>query len=704
MESNHLTTRTYTAHTCELLVSRQAAKPPANSPQQSAHPVDFTLHLDRSELGESDRVTLQGQPRQLDYLHQIVSNYIAELVANFPLPSPHPPQPPSPATGSPQIDPVEPPQAASPPDRPSARSGIIKNLPGLRSSLPQFVPPSQPDPQPSSELKPSISSLLGHGQTSPGAHATLPHLIAAGDRHLEHHFHLGTLSNSSDSAVLTLSAIQLFDLAAVLDEYAADPSLIRSNSLGRDNIPFSNDREDRPDTSRSGLPNVPNRPIDASPSEVYYRTRRSRPSFMSGLPWAIAAAVLVGVPFLLLDPNANPLKDAFSKLKMPDAGIKKAATTTGKNQKETTTSNSSDATTAPLPTPWQSQAVTPPPTAVKPTSPSGTAQAPSKIGTASLPGSTSSNLPTTTLPGTKESSIAPNPLATSQVPADLNNSSVSGNGLPTTNSTTKSANNSTTKSAKPTGVAVPSASPSATAERKKIVVGQLPVDGDNSGKMSVSKQPIAIPPTSVTNPAGNTTVPFDFPTGTPQSSNSDTPTPTKPNKTAIKVKPTPTVNTTNSQPANSNGNGVNSSPKVDPITPVVKNPNLIDPNQNSNEGSGEPQTATVVPDRPLQSNSGADVDAANNPSLEETKRYFQGKWKANPAQPNALQYVLNISGKSGIVRSVSPQGEAATTYLQQTKLIKPGQKLVSPVAAGNSDRKIRVLLQPDGGVDTFIEP
>jgi hypothetical protein len=698
---NHLTTRTYTADTCELIVSRQDTKPPANSPHQSAHPVDFTLHLDRSELGEGDRVTLQGQPRQLEYLHQIVSNYVAELVAKFPLPATHPPQSPSPATELPQIDPVEPPPAAAPPHRSSARSGIIKNLPGLRSSLPQSVPPSQPDPQSPSELKPSISSLLGQGQTSPGAQATtLPYLIAAGDRHLEHHFHLGTLSNSSDGAVLTLSAIQLFDLAAVLDEYTADPSLVRPDPLSRASIPVSNDRPSNQDTSRSGLPNVPNRYTEAAPSEVYYRTKRSRPSFMSGLPWAIAAAALVCVPLLLLDPNANPFKDALSKLKMPDLGNKKAATTTGKNQKETTTSTSSDPT-ATLPTPWQSQAIAPPPTVTKPTtSPSSTAQDPSKIGTGSLPGSTSNKsatvLPTTSPSGTKESTIAPNPLASSQVPTDLKNGSDSSNGWPTTNSTTKSTT--------PTGATVPTASPSSTTERKKIVIGQLPVDSDNAGKMSVSKQPIAIPPPSVANPAGNTTVPFDFPTGTPQSSNSATTTPTKPKKTVSKVKPTPTANNANSQPANSTGNGVNSSPKVDPITPVVKNPNLIDPNQNNNEGSSEPQTATVVPDRPLQSNSGADIDTANNPSLEETKRYFQGKWKANPAQPNALQYVLQISGKSGVVRSVSPQGEAATTYLQQTKLIKPGQKLVSPVAAGNSDRKIRVLLQPDGGVDTFIEP
>jgi hypothetical protein len=66
--------------------------------------------------------------------------------------------------------------------------------------------------------------------------------------------------------------------------------------------------------------------------------------------------------------------------------------------------------------------------------------------------------------------------------------------------------------------------------------------------------------------------------------------------------------------------------------------------------------------------------------------------------------VIQVSGKNGIVKGIEPQGEAATSYLQQSKFIKPGQKLLSPAAAGSTDQKIRVLLQPDGNVDTFIEP
>ena len=147
-------------------------------------------------------------------------------------------------------------------------------------------------------------------------------------------------------------------------------------------------------------------------------------------------------------------------------------------------------------------------------------------------------------------------------------------------------------------------------------------------------------------------------------------------------------------------------PTFEPFTPVPTNPNIVNPEPQSGGDLMESQNLPVIPNRTIQSNASgtSGTDPNDTPSLQETKRYFQDKWKADPNQSNPLQYVLQVSGKTGIVRSVSPQGEAATTYLQQSKLIKPGQKLVSPAAAGTSDQKIRVLLQPDGNVDTFLEP
>ena len=94
MESNHLTTRTYTALTCKLIVSTTSNPSGLGSqgfdgeatPKHQQTPVDFTLQLDRSDCGDSEDITLQGNLLQLNLLQQVVSKYITELVAKFPLP------------------------------------------------------------------------------------------------------------------------------------------------------------------------------------------------------------------------------------------------------------------------------------------------------------------------------------------------------------------------------------------------------------------------------------------------------------------------------------------------------------------------------------------------------------------------------------------------------------------------------------------
>jgi Domain of unknown function (DUF4335) len=344
MESNHLTTRTYTAPTCTLIVSSKVAQRARNS-EQLANPVDFILDLERSELGDLDRVTLQGQPQQLDALHQSVNKYVAELVAKFP----------SPTTDRPNsvldradeaIDSIQlpPRDRLDPRDDRSSRSGIIRNLPGLRSSLPQSPTTSADSPK-FDAAKPSISNLLGRWRkpNRPDSRAvnsepnavvepvisiedrsdlppTTPYLTGASERSLDHHLYLGSLATPTSTDKLTLSAIQLFDLAAVLDEYAAEHvSTDRPNVLSRAAL---HERTDRPhttgsiDSARSHLPNLPRIPT-AQTTEVgqaYYRAPRLRSaSFMSGVPWAVAAALAVGVPLLLLDPNPSRMLLVKSK-------------------------------------------------------------------------------------------------------------------------------------------------------------------------------------------------------------------------------------------------------------------------------------------------------------------------------------------------------------------------------------------------------
>jgi Domain of unknown function (DUF4335) len=797
MESNNLTTRTYTAPTCTLIVASKDKQQSRLNRRHQTNPVDFILHLDdpdRSEL--VDCITLQGEPPQLDCLQQAVSKYIAELVAKFPLPTA-----PNNSTSS---EPAQP-QAAELDDAsisnqlypnreiPSTRSGLMKNLPGLRNSVPQSIPGSNTTPQSNPGEKPSISAFfLGRwnkhkdtdrevGQQNLTVSTTVPNLLATpiavsdrspttsyltgSERSLDHHLHLGNLATIASGEVLTLSAIQLFDLATVLDEYVAGtvaaPAKVQQHvTLNKSSIPENSNRTAPVEvtaTPLSQLPNLPRIPATSTNSQVYYQTRSSRSSsFISAIPWAVAAAVTVGVPLLLLDPNPNPVKDIASKVKIPDGAKKSVTALLPKEQASKPDRASNTPATWPtspiasvpsptLPAPWQAQPVKPPVTPQTSDTGVQTPQLGSKIGIAPLPaaivGTPSGNLPTTNIstggnakPGLvssilprngAQSGVAPNPLNSSASPSVLQGID-SMTGLPTDRATSTTIPKSitaapTSKYPLPsttaprgqlsTGVGVSQQEKlrrtaavkvnpkgKSTIDESNLIPSSSPI---NPGTISISRQPILTPPADLPaipmNAPSIQKMPLN-PIGIDGSSRVRVTKPkAKPTAVASKPKPKPVVRPTGIQ--------ATPQPAFEPFTPVPRNPNLINPEEITPEAA-QPQNPPVIPNQPLQSNNGAGfgADPADSPSLQETKRYFQGKWKANPTQPNSLQYVVQVNGKSGTVRSVSPQGEAATNYLQQTKFIKPGQKLISPAAAGTSDQKIRVLLEPDGNVDTFSEP
>ncbi|PSB58997.1 DUF4335 domain-containing protein [Chamaesiphon polymorphus] len=729
MESNNLTTRTYTAPTCALIVSTKAEPRPN---RHSVVPMDFILHLEDPDRSETERITLHGQAQQLDRLQQVVNKYISELVAQFPLPgakrivaidpestdrdssTPHP----DPAAGTPNsvhLNPQLDPRAA--------RSGILKNLPGLQKDQSSAPPPvSRADDRsiidkllgrrPKPNLDASSVRPISDGRVTPAAGSQSaidqPYLTGVSDessggevrqRSLDHQLHLGNLATPASGATIVLSAIQLFDLATVLDEYASEklavsPPAPTNRVFDRVSIPVNSEQpiDLEAVVTRSRLPNLPLVSSDPEAEATYYRTRRPRSSWMSALPWVVGATMAMAGGIYIIDPNFKPFQDIASMMKSPSpSGAKKSTPVKPAGELAQTPTTAATTTIAPtttgtLPTPWQQQPVQPPQVTTPSNSSPNAAQTPSKIGVAPLPDALATQPGQTTpnpfgTPGTTQQSaasilssnggqsatgIAPNPLNATQPPA------------------------ATTK---PTPGNVKTTNPASkpkTPTKATTAGAQLPTELTSPGKLSVSKQPMPIPPSNapaIVNPPFKS-VPFDAPTAVPNRIDPATRTPAPKKSAAQAAKPTPSAVLT---PSSSS----------EPFTPVPRNPNLIDPNQ-PNSATPDLQNPPVVPNKPLQSNAGGIEPEV--PLLQESRRYIQGKWKAGNNQPNALQYVLQVNGKSGVVRTIDPQGEAASAYLRETKFIKPGQKLVSPAAAGSSDQKIRVLLQPDGNVDTFIEP
>ncbi len=770
MESNHLTTRTYTALTCKLIVSTTSTPaglvalvsegevgPDRQHESQPQPTADFTLQLDRSDCGDSEDITLHGNFPQLNLLQQVVSSYITELVAKFPLPDL------SDKIGSDSIPSATISGEAAlgsqtlgehsgsaddsrldPNNHLPTQSGLMNNLPGLRNISAQSIGSGDTDDRSNSSAPSGISKLFGGWNKSSGKKSnktkrkhtplgadagvksgfgqrevedlaaaragnlqspTTPYLTGT-ERSLDRQLHLGDLANSSSGDTITLTPIQLFDLSTVLDEHAATEVVTkqeRSVTLSQANIPsYGHNRSidvDATTVSLSRLPNLPRAATGATgsqTSQVFNRTRtpsrsRSSVSWLSVVPWAAAAAVAVGVPYLLFDSKPNPLKDATSKVKMPDLAVVKKTVTAAMAPPIV----DPEPTTATTPKQWNEQPVEAPTTKLTPTAPSTQqptnpnntsintgiqpTQANSQIGIAPLPSTLEgkpSPTPANTIPAqntrsgilstlprsSAQSGIAPNPLSAGRSPLDANSTS---------------SNRSLRSAAKPgLNPAMPSIAGSATPPTGGPSSKLSP--GIESGTVSVSTQPILLPSDLPGIGIGSANS-APMPVGSTRAGS-------KPPK---KANPAAAAKNAKSSSGIPTGVGVVPQPLFEQGTPVPANPNFIDPVQ---------QTGGADADRNLP--NGLPFES---PAIQATKSYFQSKWKPSSNQQDPLQYVVQISGKSGLVLSISAQGAAATAYLNQSKIIKAGQKLVSPAADG-TDQKIRVVLQPDGNVDSFMEP
>jgi hypothetical protein len=85
--------------------------------------------------------------------------------------------------------------------------------------------------------------------------------------------------------------------------------------------------------------------------------------------------------------------------------------------------------------------------------------------------------------------------------------------------------------------------------------------------------------------------------------------------------------------------------------------------------------------------------------VEQVQQYFKTRWQPPTDLKETLQYNLSISN-SGSLLSISPVGKTSATYLDRTNMPLLNESFVSPSNGGGST-KIRLVLNPDGTVQTF---
>lgn len=89
------------------------------------------------------------------------------------------------------------------------------------------------------------------------------------------------------------------------------------------------------------------------------------------------------------------------------------------------------------------------------------------------------------------------------------------------------------------------------------------------------------------------------------------------------------------------------------------------------------------------------------PQVAEARSYFQQHWQPPEELKETLEYSLQLDAKGSIQRII-PLGQAAGDYIDRTNMPLIGEPFVSAVAEGKNPR-IRVVLRPNGKVQTFLE-
>jgi hypothetical protein len=89
------------------------------------------------------------------------------------------------------------------------------------------------------------------------------------------------------------------------------------------------------------------------------------------------------------------------------------------------------------------------------------------------------------------------------------------------------------------------------------------------------------------------------------------------------------------------------------------------------------------------------------PQVSEVRNYFQNIWYPPKNLKRTLQYSLKLNS-DGSLQTITPVGQPAVNRQKQLDFPEIGKPFVSPLESGKTP-KIRLVLQPDGSVQAFLE-
>lgn len=228
------------------------------------------------------------------------------------------------------------------------------------------------------------------------------------------------------------------------------------------------------------------------------------------------------------------------------------------------------------------------------------------------------------------------------------------------------------------------------------------------------------PPTGSTVPLPNTTLaPIPVPNSIPASPTAPTaansaaaPTsqPTAPQ--TLVINPELQRGVSNSRQATPNQNPSSAQSGAASSVPVIPIPSpsaqINSPNAGSQAAAQASRGATAAPQQQAATGGRSPAPAPPDPAVidninqvAEARQFFQRRWEPTAGVKRTLEYSLLLD-VDGTIQRIEPIGQAAREQVDRTGMPLIGEPFVSPLRDGRVAR-IRVVLAPDGKVQTFLE-
>jgi len=135
------------------------------------------------------------------------------------------------------------------------------------------------------------------------------------------------------------------------------------------------------------------------------------------------------------------------------------------------------------------------------------------------------------------------------------------------------------------------------------------------------------------------------------------------------------------------------------VTPELPKLPPLESNASEITDAGTPETIVDKSDSLTAFNEENKLNTL--PQLLEAQEYFQTRWQPPETLEQSLQYSIVLNNDGSIGRII-PLGQASQLYLDRTGMPLMGESFVSPLPS-EGNFKIRLVLTPDGKVQTFLE-